>query len=172
MIALFGDGAYHEARNRVEAARRTQRDESYWTDVRTEIARRTRRDRVDTATRYLEPDGCIKVWPRREAEESGMKPTKSQGLDIGEWKQPSRGAARTAVHGTREERSGRFISLRPVSAEYDAVAGNLDVRFADGRTLRYSDVPLEVYRALIEAQSKGAFFKAQIRGRYSYRELK
>jgi hypothetical protein len=68
MIALFADGAYHEARNRVEAANRTQRDESYWTDVRTEIGRRTRGDWVDTATRYLEPDGNIKVWPRREAE--------------------------------------------------------------------------------------------------------
>jgi hypothetical protein len=89
MIALFGDGAYYEARNRVEAARRTQRDESFWTDVRTEIARRTRGDWVDTATRYVEPDGSIKVWPRREAEEHGMKATRSQDSISGKWKQPS-----------------------------------------------------------------------------------
>jgi hypothetical protein len=30
--------------------------------VRREIARRTRGDHVDTATRYLEPDGRIRVW--------------------------------------------------------------------------------------------------------------
>jgi hypothetical protein len=82
LIALFGDGAYHEARKRVEAARRTEGDESYWTKVRTEIAQRTRGDWVDTATRYLEPDGRIKIWPRGEAEELGMKATKSQGVDI------------------------------------------------------------------------------------------
>src|SRR3954454_11040741 len=99
MIALFGDGAYHEARKRVEAARRTQRHETYWTKVRTKIAHRTRRDWVDTATRYLEPDGRIKVWPRREAEELGMKPTKSPGLDMREMEAAFKRAAYRAVHG-------------------------------------------------------------------------
>src|SRR4051812_22469260 len=82
MIALFGDGAYHEARNRVEAARRSRRDESYWANVRSEIARRTRRDWVDTATRYLNPDGSMKVWPRCEDDNACMGAAKSQGLHI------------------------------------------------------------------------------------------
>jgi hypothetical protein len=64
MIALFGDGAYYEARNRALAAERRQPHDPYWARVRREIARRTRRDRVDTATRYLEPDGRIRVWEK------------------------------------------------------------------------------------------------------------
>jgi hypothetical protein len=62
MIVLFGDGAYYEARNRALAAARRQPHDPYWTRVRREIARRTRGDYVDTATRYLEPDGRIRVW--------------------------------------------------------------------------------------------------------------
>jgi hypothetical protein len=68
MIALFGDGAYYEARNRALAAERRQPHDPYWARVRGEIARRTRHDHVDTATRYLEPDGSIKVWSARPRE--------------------------------------------------------------------------------------------------------
>jgi hypothetical protein len=60
MIALLGDGAYYEASSRALAAERRQPRDPYWAMVRREIARRTRRDRVDTATRYLEPDGRIR----------------------------------------------------------------------------------------------------------------
>jgi len=69
MIALFGDGAYYEARSRALAAERRQPNDPYWANVRSEIARRTRRDHVDTATRYLEPDGSIRVWPRGQGDE-------------------------------------------------------------------------------------------------------
>jgi hypothetical protein len=69
MIALFGDGAYYEARSRALAAERRQPHDPYWARVRSEIARRTRRDHVDTATRYLEPDGRIRVWPRGQGDE-------------------------------------------------------------------------------------------------------
>jgi hypothetical protein len=62
MIALFGDGAYYEARSRALAAEKRQPHDPYWAKVRREIARRTRGDHVDTATRYLEPDGRIRVW--------------------------------------------------------------------------------------------------------------
>jgi hypothetical protein len=54
MTALFGDGAYYEASSRALAAERRRPDNPYWAKVRREIARRTRRDHVDTATRYLE----------------------------------------------------------------------------------------------------------------------
>jgi hypothetical protein len=66
MIALFGDGAYYEARNRALAAERRQPHDPYWARVRGEIARRTRGDHVGTATRYLEPDGRIRVWRERQ----------------------------------------------------------------------------------------------------------
>jgi hypothetical protein len=171
LIALFGDSAYYEARNRVEAARRDQRDESYWSNVRREIARRTRGDWVDTATRYLNPDGSIKVWPRREAEGSAMKAIEGHGIDIWEMEAAFKRAAHRAVHGTREERSGRFISFAMASVEYDAVSGNLEARFVNGRRFCYSDVPPDVYRALINAESKRTFFIAEIRDRYPHREL-
>jgi hypothetical protein len=62
MIALLGDGAYYEARSRALAAERRQPHDPYWAMVRRRIARRARGDHVDTATRYLEPDGRIRVW--------------------------------------------------------------------------------------------------------------
>jgi hypothetical protein len=69
MIALFGDGAYYEARNRAFAAERHQPRDPYWARVRGEIAWCTRGDHVDTATRYLEPDGSIRVWSRGQGDE-------------------------------------------------------------------------------------------------------
>ena len=69
MIALFGDGAYYEASSRALTAERHQSRDPYWARVRHEIARRTRRDHVDTATRYLEPDGSIRVWSRGQGDE-------------------------------------------------------------------------------------------------------
>jgi hypothetical protein len=171
MIGLFGDGAYYEARDRVFAARECGRDGSYWAKVRGEIARRTRRDWVDTATRYLEPDGRIKVGPCPQAETSEVKAVKSQGLDIQKMEEAFRRAAYTAVHGTREERSGRFILTTLVSAKYDAVSHNLEVRFVNGRTYLYSDVPPTVYDALLGAKSQDAFFNAFVRNHYSCREL-
>jgi hypothetical protein len=68
MIALFGDGAYYEGSSRALTAERRQARDSCWARVRREIARRTRRDHIDTATRYLEPDGRIRVWSRRQGD--------------------------------------------------------------------------------------------------------
>jgi hypothetical protein len=51
------------------------------------------------------------------------------------------------------------------------VSGELEVRFVNGRTFRYSDVGPAVYKALVDAESKAAFFNAKIRHRYPYREL-
>jgi hypothetical protein len=69
MIVLLGDGAYYEARNRASAAEKCQPHDPYWARVRREIARRTRHDHLDTATRYLEPDGTIRIWSRRQGDE-------------------------------------------------------------------------------------------------------
>jgi hypothetical protein len=171
MIGLFGEGAYYEARSLAFAARESGRDDSYWAKLRDEIARRTRRDWVDTATRYLDADGTIRVWPCREGETFEVKALKSQGLDIQKVEAAFRRAAHRAVHGTREERSGRFILTTLVSARYDAVSHNLEVHFVNGRTYLYSGVPPTVYDALLGAKSQNAFFNAFIRNHYSCRKL-
>src|SRR5438270_4021404 len=100
-----------------------------------------------------------------------MKVIEGNGIDIRELEAAFKRAAHRAVHGTREERAGRFMSFAMASAEYDAVSGNLEVRFVNGRTFCYSDVPPDVYRALVNAESKRAFFIAEIRDCYPYREL-
>jgi hypothetical protein len=95
----------------------------------------------------------------------------SRGLDIRKVEAALKRAAHKAVHGTREERSRRVISSALVSVKYDAASGDLEIRFVSGRTYRYSNVPLDVYEALLKAESKGVFFNVQIRDRYPYREF-
>jgi hypothetical protein len=95
----------------------------------------------------------------------------SRGLDVRKAEAALKRAAHRAVHGTREERSGRVISSALVSVKYDAASGDLQIRFVNGRTYIYSNVPARVYDALLIAESKGAFFNEQIRDRYSYREI-
>jgi hypothetical protein len=95
----------------------------------------------------------------------------SRGLDILKAETALKRAAHKAVHGTREERSGRVISSALVSVKYDAASKNLEIRFVNGRTYRYSNVSADICEGLLNADSKGAFFNAQIRDRYPYREL-
>jgi hypothetical protein len=95
----------------------------------------------------------------------------SRGLDIQKAEAALKRAAHKAVYGTREERSGRIISSALVSVKYDAASSDLQIRFVNGRTYSYSNVPPDVYEALLDAESKGAFFNAQIRDCYSHREL-
>src|SRR3954464_4941190 len=95
-----------------------------------------------------------------------------RGLDIRKAEAALKRAAHKAVHGTRDERSGRVISSALVSLNYDAASRNLEIRFVNGRTYRYSNVSPEVHEALLNAESKGAFFNAQIRDCYPYLELR
>lgn len=58
LIERFGAAAYDEARTRARDARLGNvidgnRQDGHWDSVRAEIARRTNRRHVDTATRYL-----------------------------------------------------------------------------------------------------------------------
>jgi hypothetical protein len=80
-------------------------------------------------------------------------------------------AARRAIHGTREERSGRLVSSALTDAHYDPQTRDLDVRFVTARRYRYFNVPAEIYEGLLTAESKGIFFNAHIRDKYDYREL-
>ena len=47
----------------------------------------------------------------------------------------------------------------------------LYLRFTSGDVYRYFDVPAEVYRAFLDADSKGRFFLAHIRDAFRYRRL-
>jgi hypothetical protein len=95
----------------------------------------------------------------------------SHGLDIRKAEAALKRAAYKAVHGTREERSGRVISSALVSVKYDAASSDLEIRFVNCRTYRYSNVPPDVYEALLDAESKGTLFNALIRDRYPYLEI-
>src|SRR3954452_15257687 len=86
----------------------------------------------------------------------------SRGLDIRKAEAALKRAAHKAVHGTREERSGRIVSSVVASVKYDTASGELEIRFLSGRTYLYSNVPLDVYDEFFNAESKGAFFNAQI----------
>ncbi|MDP4788274.1 MAG: KTSC domain-containing protein [Opitutales bacterium] len=54
---------------------------------------------------------------------------------------------------------------------YEAEVLALYVRFKNGRTYRYSGVPSFVYEGFAEADSKGAFFNAEVQGNYPYSQI-
>lgn len=47
----------------------------------------------------------------------------------------------------------------------------LELRFRNGRVYRYFEVPLQCYRALLEADSKGAYFNRSIRNRFPFQHV-
>ncbi|NUU08351.1 KTSC domain-containing protein [Leifsonia sp. C5G2] len=63
------------------------------------------------------------------------------------------------------ERDG-FASSVIASAGYDADVQTLEVEFVSGEVYRYLLVPRRVWRELRAADSAGAYFSAEIRGRY------
>jgi hypothetical protein len=54
---------------------------------------------------------------------------------------------------------------------YDPTRRILEVEFLNGSVYQYDDVMLGEHRALMAAESKGAHFNLQIRGRHRYRQL-
>jgi KTSC domain len=44
----------------------------------------------------------------------------------------------------------------------------LEVRFNDGGVYRYFEVPAQLYRQLLAAESKGRFFNVHVRDDYGY----
>ena len=95
-----------------------------------------------------------------------------RGLDFEKAEAALRRAADKALHGTREERSGRFlVSSTITSAEYDDEARELDITFTSGKKYRYFNVPLEIYAEFLDAGSKGKFFNDNIKGAFSFVEI-
>jgi len=55
--------------------------------------------------------------------------------------------------------------------DYDIDRAKLFVRFTSGEHYVYVGVPAEVCRSFLDADSKGRFFLAEIRGQYPYNRL-
>jgi lysyl-tRNA synthetase class 2 len=58
-----------------------------------------------------------------------------------------------------------------LSIGYDDAEHTLFIVFRDGDLYRYLNVPQELYRRFLNAESKGGFFAAQIRDRYEHQRL-
>jgi hypothetical protein len=95
----------------------------------------------------------------------------SRGIDRREVEAALERAAHRAVHGTREERAGRVMSSALTHIAYDADTHEMETRFVTGRTYRYLNVPPEVHESLQSAPSKGAFFNAEIKDKYKFRDI-
>lgn len=54
---------------------------------------------------------------------------------------------------------------------YDTEQHVLKIVFSTGNIYEYDSVPEEIYRMFMSTQSKGAFFKDQIKFRYAYRKI-
>jgi len=57
------------------------------------------------------------------------------------------------------------------AVRYTADEKWLDVQFHSDRPYRYNNVPLTVFEELLEAESKGKFFNAVIKNKYTFVEL-
>jgi lysyl-tRNA synthetase class 2 len=55
--------------------------------------------------------------------------------------------------------------------DYDAGRAKLLVRFVSGERYVYVGVPGEVHRSFLDAESKGRFFQAEIRGQYPFNKV-
>lgn len=52
------------------------------------------------------------------------------------------------------------------SIAYDSTTAVLEVAFHSGRVYQYFNVPINIHRQFLEANSKGQFFNSNIRNKY------
>jgi hypothetical protein len=57
------------------------------------------------------------------------------------------------------------------AVRYHPATGELDVRFDEGGEYRYEKVPRSKYRALLAAESVGAFVNQEIKPNHRYTEI-
>ena len=57
------------------------------------------------------------------------------------------------------------------AAAYDAAKRILYLRFRSGDVYRYFEFPSEQHKEFLEAESRGKYFLARIRGNFSYERL-
>jgi hypothetical protein len=96
-----------------------------------------------------------------------------RGLDFEKAEAALKRAAHKALHGTRVERSGRFLASSVIKAvEYDDDTRELDITFPGGKTYRYFHVPADIHAGLLDAESLGKFFNKEIKDVYRHEEVK
>jgi len=59
-----------------------------------------------------------------------------------------------------------------VSVGYDTKQHILEVEFIHGAVYQYFDVPPSAYQALLNADSRGRYFNANIRENYDYLQIR
>lgn len=55
---------------------------------------------------------------------------------------------------------------------YDGPSLTLEVTFRRGGVYHYFQVPAEIYKALLEAESMGTYFAEEIKDKYSYQKIR
>lgn len=73
----------------------------------------------------------------------------------------------TAVEAQPRIRRQPVESTSLASVGYSKKWAILEVQFRSGQIYRFHDVPVEVYRDLLNAQSKGRFLHREIRSRFA-----
>lgn len=63
------------------------------------------------------------------------------------------------------------VSSQLKEVEYDTETSILTVTFMQGRMYEYKDVPADVFRKLIEAESIGSFFIHNIKNKYQFKQI-
>ena len=63
------------------------------------------------------------------------------------------------------------VSSQLKEVEYDTETSILTVTFTQGRMYEYKDVPADVFRKLIEAESIGSYFISQIKNKYQFKQI-
>ena len=69
------------------------------------------------------------------------------------------------------------MNMIPVSSSnlssvgYDPITKTLFIRFVNGRTYSYSNVPEGIYCGLMQADSKGKYHAAHIKYSYPYKQI-
>ena len=64
------------------------------------------------------------------------------------------------------------VSSNLKSVGYDEGSEVLEIEFSHGGVYQYSGVPPEVHRALMDADSHGKYFAAEINGRYEFTRIR
>ena len=63
------------------------------------------------------------------------------------------------------------ISSNIAAAGYDEVTRTLEIRFLNGATYRYTDVPKEIYEGMWKADSMGKFVHSNIASKYKFAKV-
>ena len=64
----------------------------------------------------------------------------------------------------------QVISSSISDVEYEVGSKVMTVKFKNGRTYEYANVPREVFQELLTSDSKGRFFNQNIRDNYTFKE--